>query len=417
MSDLRPLSLHPDADQLNAFVEHALPAHENERTLAHLAICAHCRTIVALLIPETEELPKATLARAPWFSGWRLAWVGAPALAGLLVFAVYFRQGRPESHATKSLQTVDVVHPAASSIAPPIATSSLHSVSAAPQPKIRRSSEKAAAAVASPPPQAQMADALGKARIPYAMFAPRQAFSPLPSARPENVPQLAPLPSNLPILSMAAKGRERLALDRANTLFFSNDEGRTWNAVTPEWPGRIVKVSLLALSAPLSAQPLSAAPLRAPKIEAKRKLSSVGVIGGVMQGGIPTSVLNGVVTDPSGAAVPNAYVVVSNAPTPLVQTTNTDREGRYRIEGLAPGIYKVEAESPGFNKQSISVQVDPSQQSVANLKLTVGASTQRVQVEAAAALAAPDGTAGAFEVTTDTGDHWISSDGRTWTHQ
>ena len=78
MSDLIQLGQHPDADQLNAFVEHALPAHEREQTLAHLAGCAECREIVALSLPPLEEAPVVeadSVAKAgfgKWFSGWPL---------------------------------------------------------------------------------------------------------------------------------------------------------------------------------------------------------------------------------------------------------------------------------------------------------------------------------------------------------
>ena len=57
MSELFQAGQHPDADQLNAFVEHTLPAHEQQQTLAHLALCPHCRQIVALSLPPGDESP------------------------------------------------------------------------------------------------------------------------------------------------------------------------------------------------------------------------------------------------------------------------------------------------------------------------------------------------------------------------
>jgi hypothetical protein len=86
---------HPDADQLSAFAEHALPPHEQQQTLAHLAQCPHCRTIVALSLPEIAAAPTPlpASARRPWtahlFSGWRLALVLAPALAVLVVISIH----------------------------------------------------------------------------------------------------------------------------------------------------------------------------------------------------------------------------------------------------------------------------------------------------------------------------------------
>ena len=85
---------HPDADQLNAFAEGALPVHEREATLAHLAGCAHCRMIVSLALPPMEDEAAAPqpvfTARKPWFANWRFLWPTAAAgFAALLVFVVH----------------------------------------------------------------------------------------------------------------------------------------------------------------------------------------------------------------------------------------------------------------------------------------------------------------------------------------
>jgi hypothetical protein len=86
---------HPDADQLSAFVEHALPAHEREETLAHLAVCPDCRSIVALSLPPVEEslTPHPEPMRKPWFSGWKLTWPAAAvaALVAVIVAGVQIR--------------------------------------------------------------------------------------------------------------------------------------------------------------------------------------------------------------------------------------------------------------------------------------------------------------------------------------
>ncbi len=90
--------VHPDADQLSAFAEQALSAHEYQETLAHLAQCSHCRGIVALALPPVDETPQPLLAapRRSWFSGWNLAWSGtaAAALASLAIVVVYLHQDR-----------------------------------------------------------------------------------------------------------------------------------------------------------------------------------------------------------------------------------------------------------------------------------------------------------------------------------
>jgi hypothetical protein len=96
MSELLHPGYHPDADQLSAFAEHALPEHERSVTLAHLAECSDCRQVVFLAQQATanENLaPKATPNRTPWFKSWNLLWPAAVALScGLLIMVL--RHGR-----------------------------------------------------------------------------------------------------------------------------------------------------------------------------------------------------------------------------------------------------------------------------------------------------------------------------------
>src|ERR1700733_4222044 len=93
MSELLQSGQHPDADQLSAFVEHVLPAHEQEETLAHLAVCPVCRSIVAVSLPAVEEQPIPRPVRRPWLSGWNLVWSGTAALAATVLVGVLLRNG------------------------------------------------------------------------------------------------------------------------------------------------------------------------------------------------------------------------------------------------------------------------------------------------------------------------------------
>jgi hypothetical protein len=86
---------HPDAEQLSAFAEHALPPHEQQQLLAHLAACSDCRALVFLAqeaVPAAATLPQPIPAHKPWFSlfsGWKLALPAAVALACLVVVTVH----------------------------------------------------------------------------------------------------------------------------------------------------------------------------------------------------------------------------------------------------------------------------------------------------------------------------------------
>src|SRR6266568_3183119 len=96
MNQITQSDIHPDTESLNAFVEQALPAAEREHILAHMATCSRCRQVVYLaqqagvgpLEPAIATAPQAPPPRRPWLASWRVAWIPAAALAGLVGFAV-----------------------------------------------------------------------------------------------------------------------------------------------------------------------------------------------------------------------------------------------------------------------------------------------------------------------------------------
>jgi hypothetical protein len=95
-----------------------------------------------------------------------------------------------------------------------------------------------------------------------------------------------------------------------------------------------------------------------------------------------TSNIQGDVTDPTGAGVPKASVVLTNSATQVSSTTTTDASGNYRFVSLAPGSYKVTAQAPGFAKSEANVNLLTEQNLSVPLKLKVGAATEAVTVTA-----------------------------------
>src|SRR5260370_35247049 len=61
-----------------------------------------------------------------------------------------------------------------------------------------------------------------------------------------------------------------------------------------------------------------------------------------------TNTITGRVTDPQGAAVKGTSVKLYARDNRVPITTTSEGTGAYRFEGLAPGEYIVEVESPGF---------------------------------------------------------------------
>jgi len=88
--------------------------------------------------------------------------------------------------------------------------------------------------------------------------------------------------------------------------------------------------------------------------------------------------IEGTATDPSGAAVPGAQVVLHNAVTGYSQTTDSGPDGSFRLNNIPPNAYHLEVSAPGFDtfgenvdiKNSIPVQLKASL-AVAGAKTTV----------------------------------------------
>ena len=93
----------------------------------------------------------------------------------------------------------------------------------------------------------------------------------------------------------------------------------------------------------------------------------------------------GVITDPSGSAVPNAKVVLKNQATGLTREATTNESGIYSIPTIPPGFYTLSVEAAGFKKyEARDNKVDPSLPANFSVTLQVGAVTETVEVTATA---------------------------------
>jgi hypothetical protein len=91
----------------------------------------------------------------------------------------------------------------------------------------------------------------------------------------------------------------------------------------------------------------------------------------------------GMVTDSSGAVVPQVEVTVTNKQTGLTRQATSTGTGSYVISQLAVGVYVLRAEAAGFKafvQDNIQVQVDENRQ--VNVTLEVGTVTESVNVTA-----------------------------------
>ena len=396
MSERLQAGQHPDADQLNAFVEHTLPSHEQQQTLAHLAVCPACRQIVALSLPPADETPtwQPEAVRRRWSPRWYPAWVVIPAVAALILVVLYVHHERATRRYTSALSQMAAARPSAP--APPPAAST--------QPEAARPSAPLALYSyrnrALTPPR-QFSPVMPSSREPAGAGGsaggvnggvmggvlggigasptqpPAPAFGASSASAGGPVTALAvdrlqsaystpgPLPSGLAILSMASRGNQRLAIDTGHHVFFSEDEGKNWKSFAAPWKGRPISV-VLAFAVSFGS------------VRASLKVSSHPAV-------TTSSTLSGTVTDSAGAVIPGATLTASNPSGVLVGSATTDSHGQYRMEALAPGRYRIEAQASGFEKQSFAIEVAPSQQAVADTTLRVGSASQTVNVQASPA--------------------------------
>src|SRR5580704_14563584 len=100
-----------------------------------------------------------------------------------------------------------------------------------------------------------------------------------------------------------------------------------------------------------------------------------------------TAALNGTVTDPAGAAVPNAKVLAKNQATGVTSSTQTDNAGDYLFPSLPIGIYRIEVSVAGFQTAVVSdLRLDVATAATQNIRLSVGEVSEHVTVTAEAAL-------------------------------
>jgi len=96
--------------------------------------------------------------------------------------------------------------------------------------------------------------------------------------------------------------------------------------------------------------------------------------------------LVGIVTDATGAAIPNVTVTATNDATGVKTTAMTDPAGAYRLANLPVGVYALTASLTGFTTTTVkALQVQLNNTVTQNLTLAVGSTTTTVEVSDAAA--------------------------------
>ena len=92
----------------------------------------------------------------------------------------------------------------------------------------------------------------------------------------------------------------------------------------------------------------------------------------------------GTVTDPTGAVVPHAQVVLEHDPdNGEERRTTSDAEGRFYFDSVPPGQYTVQFDVPGFKRlRVVEVSAEPGRTTEVDAELQVGTVSESVTVSA-----------------------------------
>ena len=117
----------------------------------------------------------------------------------------------------------------------------------------------------------------------------------------------------------------------------------------------------------------------------KVRIALVSLLISALSGVVPAQTYQGrvlgSVTDEQGGAVKGAKVVITNVETGASRTVETTDSGDYVVPNLAPGLYSVVAEAPGFKKvERTQVRVEVAADVRIDLPLTAGNITESVTV-------------------------------------
>src|SRR5579859_5175476 len=102
------------------------------------------------------------------------------------------------------------------------------------------------------------------------------------------------------------------------------------------------------------------------------------------QSTVATGSIQGTVTDPNGAVVPGATVTITNKATGQVNKITSSGSGTYASGALIPGEYEIRVEAKGFKTQVVSATVQVGVITAGNTKLSLGQSTEIVEVTGSA---------------------------------
>ena len=353
---------HPDAELVNAFVEGVLPEHERQECLSHFAECSRCREIVFLAQPPASVLVPPAVAPV-----WRRWFAPVPAFSAALAACTLIVAVSLYRHQTPQVPPQQPQNLAATLKPPPPALTQLpqesieerERVASAAHVKKRASTaptspptlvQKAAreSAAAPTPPTAAAAIPSDAASVDTATSTPSQRSTPpLPTSAPPSPP-----------IQPQATQRQELPMNGRNA-------------------------SLAQLTTQGSATPSNATKSEGAFVISRSRDSVRPGIEHDREPANGLSEVRGSVKDATGAVIPGAAVTIHQIAGAATGAAVTNPDGQFAIAALPAGRYELQVESPGFQKASTQVELQPQDLALVASTLSVGSAAESVEVTSA----------------------------------
>jgi len=323
---------HPDADTLSAFAEHALSDSERTRVLEHLGGCRDCRDTLYLASPSSEDLQRVLTVSSRRSPGFALRWGTLAAALAITVIVLVGTRRHAEVSLYKSTE--------APKAAPPVST---------------------AADLKTPPEIAEMR-ALRDDRANTNVVVKKEADKVIPTPK-----------------HMTARPAASFDIDQTGQVRMSRPDEALRDKI-PSQGASFSASSKLDAGAPATPSSRAVGGL----VQNQNSVNEYRITSGQPLGSAATpGAVNGTIVDPSGAVVANATVTVTG---PVgTRAVQSDTQGQFAFDRLAPGSYSVRAQAQGFQTAELQ-QVAILANKPANLQVTlqVGRSSETIAVTGAA---------------------------------
>src|SRR5688500_17596260 len=102
----------------------------------------------------------------------------------------------------------------------------------------------------------------------------------------------------------------------------------------------------------------------------------VAILSVALKAQVGTATLSGVVTDSTGAIIPDAEIILNHIEQQSVRKTVSGTEGQYVIPAIPPGSYKLTVKKDGFRESSSTFPLSTGQASTLDVTLQLASAAE-----------------------------------------